>query len=522
VLADCLYRNGSELGQFFLPETTGGGIALLDFDRDGCLDVVCSGGGFPDVEQRAMKGYPGMICRGLAPFQFVAVGGPSGLDMSSVYNAAVVVADWDADGFDDVLVTGYTGLQLFQNQGDGTWESIPLSRIGIDEDQLSAAATFFDADGDGLLDLYVARYADWSFENNPQCHAPKESGSSEQVPDYCGPREYSGLPDSLYRNLGDGTFRDITESAGIDDRLRGLGVLAADLDGDRDVDLYVANDVDPNLLYRNEGNLRFTEIARRCGVACNDTGIPEGSMGIALGDYNLDGKWDLWVTNYQNEVGALYRGSGNMLFTYASNTARIPATDESAVGWGTAFSDMDLDGDEDLVIVNGHIELHSNGSTFEQRPQILENIEGKYFRRSSREGNKYLSTPQSSRSLAMGDFDRDGKMDFVSSRLNTEAALVRNRTLSRGGFLLVRLVGTQSNRNAIGTMLRLNVGERSWIRQLVGGGTYAGTNEYLVHFGVPESLAKSPATLEIRWPSGREQSISIERLNQELLVIEGE
>jgi len=521
-LAPCLYRNGSEHQLFALPETTGGGLAVLDFDRDGRMDVFSAGGGYPDLENRVLKGYPGALCRGLEGMRFASVSLRARVDLSSIYNAAIAVADYDADGFDDVLVTGYSGLQFLKNQGDGTFASLPCPEMGLVDQLWSSSAAFFDADQDGLLDLYVVHYADWSFDNNPNCSSLKGDGSQELQQYHCGPREFKGLPDSLFKNLGDGTFLDVTEGSGLEHSLRGLSVVAADLDGDLDVDLYVCNDVDPNLLYRNDGDFHFTEIGRRSGVACNDIGTPEGSMGIAVGDYNSDGKFDLWVTNYQNEIGALYRNNGNLLFTYASHAARIAATDEASVGWGTAFCDIDADGDEDLVVVNGHIEMRANGSSYDQRPQVLENMDGKWFRLVPSQVSKYLSTPQPSRSLAMADFDRDGKMDFVASRVNLDPALVLNQTPTTGSYLAVRLVGTQSNRNAIGAVARLNIAERTWVRQLVGGGSYAGTSDYLIHFGIPASHAALAGTLTIRWPSGKEQTLAVDRLNQEWLLVEGE
>lgn len=521
-LAGCIYRNGSEQQLHFLPETTGGGIAIIDYDRDGRLDIVAAGGGYPVTSEKAMLGYPGSLMRSFGNLRFSSMESNARMDLSEIYHAAIAIGDWDADGFSDLLATGYSGLQLLRNQGDGTFEKIPTMQIGLADSLWSASAAWLDADGDGLLDLYVAHYADWSYEHNPKCNSPKESGSTEQVSDYCGPRQYRGLADSLFANRGDGTFSDVSESAGISDTLRGLGVLAADLDGDRDTDLYVANDVDPNLLYRNDGGFHFTEMARRSGVACNDVGIPEGSMGIALGDFNRDGRFDLWVTNYQNEIGALYRASGNLLFSYASHGARIPLTDEGAVGWGTAFADMDLDGNEDIVIVNGHVELHSNGSTFEQRPQILQNVERKYFRLTSRDDSDFLSTPQSARSLAMADLNDDGRMDFVVSRINTEAVLVTNRTETDGAYLKVRLVGTRSNRDAIGTTARINSGTEILVRQIVGGGTYAGTNDSVIHFGIPASGSKDKPQLTILWPSGIEQKVEVDGWNQELLIVEQE
>lgn len=540
-LSESIYRNGSELGLLFLPETTGGGIGITDFDRDGRPDVICAGGGKPEPATHSMLGYPGSLCRGLEGMRFVACNEPSRFDLSAIYNAAIAVADYDADGFPDVLVTGYTGSQLLRNQGDGTWEWIPDSLSGLLDKQWSSAAAFFDADNDGHLDVYIANYANWSYDFNPICQAPAAPGTSNSqggsgvqgvqsqstpsnpavISDYCGPREFRGLTDVMYRNAGDGAFVDSSAAMGIDEKLRGLGVLAADLDGDGDVDVYVANDVDPNLLYRNDGNMQFTEVARRSGVACNDNGTPEGSMGIALGDYNLDGRFDLWVTNYQNEIGALYRNNGNLLFNYASNLARILSTDESAVGWGTAFVDMDLDGDEDVLIVNGHIEMRAVGSTFQQRPQILENIDGKYFRLVPR-NSEYLSEPQSSRALAMADFNRDGRMDYVVNRLNTQAALVMNQSQAVGRALSLRLIGTQSNRDAIGAVVRLRVGNRTWIRQRSGGGSYAASHDNIVHFGVPEALANADAEVTINWPSGQVQTASVASWNTEQLVIEGQ
>lgn len=525
-LSGTLYRNGSELGNMFLPETTGGGIAVLDFDRDGRPDLLSAGGGTPEVTSKTMLGLPGALLRNASGFVFRSVSDQARLDLSATYNCAIVVADYDADGFPDVLSTGYSGLQLFHNCGDGTLELVTTpamesagAGIGLKDSQWSSAAAFLDANNDGLLDLYVAHYANWSFENNPICKVPAGPGSSDSVIDYCGPREFKGLTDAMFENRGDGTFANISEVVGIDETLRGLGVMAADLDGDRDVDIYVSNDVDPNLLYRNDGDFHFTEVARRSGVACNDSGIPEGSMGIALGDYNLDGKLDLWVTNYQNEVNALYKNNGNLFFTYASNTARIGPTDEASVGWGTAFVDMELDGDEDLVVANGHIETRAIGSAFDQRPQILDNIEGKFFRLVPRVGN-YLALPQPSRAVAMADFNGDGLLDYAVSRLNMDAALVENRSKRLGKYIVVRLIGTSSNRDAIGTSVRLSAGGKSWVRQRFGGGSYAATGESLLHFGVPASVASDSPTLTVDWPSGKSQTITLDGWDRDVLVVE--
>ena len=518
-IPEAVVRTGSEQGNLFLPETTGAGIAVMDFDRDGQSDIFCAGGGYADVPSRIMKGYVGSVHRGLGQARFKHVSREACMDLSKRYSAGLSVGDYDGDGFLDLFVTGYNVGQLLRNQGDGTFEFLDGLSIGLDDRRWGASAAFFDGDNDGLADLYVANYADWSFDNNPVCGVDARFGKAQKSSDYCGPREFKGLSDVLYRNLGDGRFENISAPAGIEDTLRGLGVLAADLDDDGDVDLYVSNDVDPNLLYRNDGDFKFTEVARRSGVATNDAGTPEGSMGIALGDYNLDGFEDLWVTNYQNELNALYRNNGKLLFNYASINARIASTDQASVGWGTAFADMDCDGDEDLVVVNGHIELKPLGSTYDQRPQILENIAGKSFQLVVGDC-AYLNTPQSSRGLAMADLNQDGKLDFVTSRINTDAAVVLNKTPG-GKSLRIRLVGTTSNRDAFGARVELKIGTLKSVRQVVGGGSYASANDLIIHFGIPES-GVFPADVQVRWPSGKLENWSVSETDREWILVEGQ
>jgi hypothetical protein len=515
-LDETLFRNGKEQGLFSLPETIGGGMAFLDFDRDGKLDFVTAGGGIPLPENERMQGYPGAMMRATGNQQFIHCSSAAQIDFSATYNQAIIVGDYDGDGFRDILVTGYCALQLFRNQGDGTFESVAQS-AKLTDDQWSSSAAFLDVDSDGDLDLYVVHYADWSFQNNPICNSHYEVNKR----DYCGPRDFKGLRDGIFENMGDGTFRDRTTDSGMLIASRGLGVIAADFDDDNRVDIYVANDVENNLLYHNRGEWRFDEMGVRSGVACDDQSRPEGSMGIAIGDYNLDGKFDLFVTNYQTEICALYRNESNLSFSYASRSTKLSPTDEQSVSWGTAFNDLDLDGDEDVIVINGHLESYSSGSPYEQMPQPLENIDGKFFRLSRNSVGKYFNTPQPGRGLAMGDVDGDGLVDFGVTRLNQPMALVRNTSKPQGRFLSIQAIGTASNRDAIGAKLTLQVGDRKWIRQIYGGGSYSSTSDLAVHFGVPSSVASLPARLSIRWPSGVEQMIPVE-LDQHLMVIEGQ
>lgn len=515
-LEETAFQTGKQQGHFAMPETIGGGLALFDYDCNGVLDIVVSGGGALHVSESSVNGASGALLRANGHGGYSSCSNHACLDFSATYNEAVVSCDYNGDGFMDVLVTGFSALQLYRNQGDGTFEEVH-QEAGLDDQLWSSGAAFFDADSDGDLDLYVVHYANWAFNNNLECF----SSHASKKRDYCGPRDFTGLPDTLYENLGDGTFRDITATAGLTTASRGLGIIAADLDDDNDVDIYVANDVAENFLYRNQGKLSFSEVGVRSGTACDDLGRPEGSMGIALGDYNLDGRFDLFVTNYEAEVCALYRNEGKLSFTYASRLAKITMLDEQSVSWGTAFNDLDLDGDEDLIVINGHLESYSENSPYQQLPQPIENVEGKYFRIARENAGTFFNTPQSGRGLAMGDLDGDGLVDFGVTRLDQPLALLRNTSKAQGDFVSVRLVGIQSNREAIGAKLTLTSGSKKQVRQVVGGGSYSSSSDRAVHFGVPKDKENAPCQLSIRWPSGLEKTVTVER-NSTLLVVEGQ
>lgn len=513
-LGELIFENGADLGHFTLPEPLGGGSAIVDFDRDGVLDIIGAGGGTVSVEEKKLLGRNGKVWRGMSPFHHVDVTANTRVDLSESYNHGIIASDYDADGFMDFLVTGYEALLLFRNQGDGTFE-VTTEQANLDNNLWSCCAAFFDADNDGDLDLYIARYANWSFDNNPQC----VSRFAPTKQEYCGLRHLQGMQDSLYENSGDGTFRDVSELIRVDIPSRGLGVMAADFNGDRLVDLYVANDVQSNFLFRNHGSWSFAEVGVRAGVAVGQDGQPEGSMGIALGDYNLDGRFDLWVTNYDNDVNALYRNDGHMSFTYSAHSAKIPATDELTVGWGTFFNDLDLDGDEDLVVANGHLERFAPGS-LKQRALILENIEGSFFRLWPKMDAAF-SNPQSGRGLAAADFDHDGLVDMIVSRIGDTHRQFRNVSRRQGAFLLVNLIGTSSNRDAIGTTIKLKLGKREFVRHVYGGGSYVSTSDREIHFGIPTGLG-SQASLTIAWPSGLDQAIELSNLDQRITIIEGQ
>jgi hypothetical protein len=473
----------------------GGGLAAFDYDCDGHADLAYAEGGRFRPEQKEVNGLPGWLFQGLGDWRFRPVLQQSRLDLSRHYHHGVHVSDFDNDGFPDLLITGYGGLQLWHNLGDGTFQEL-AGVVGLIDSNWSSTAAWGDLEGDGDLDLLVAHYADWSFDNNPPCVV-------RGVRDVCGPRDFRGVDHLFFRNLGDGRFEPMPKEF-LAPGGRGLGVLASDLDADGDTDWYVANDEEANYLYRNEGDGRLTEIGLRSGTALDDAGTPDGSMGVGVGDYNNDGKFDLFVTHYETETCALYSQSSRLNFLHMSRRTNVTAMGSLFVGWGVVFNDFDLDGDEDLVTVNGHAVRQSLLAPVDQLPVLLENLNGKSFRMAGELAGPFFQKPVSARGLAAADFNRDGKMDLATSTVLQDVAIVENQSEAEGAWLKVQLVGTRSNRDGIGATLSLQGKERTIHRNVYGGGSYASTSERLVHFGMDKSQLQDGRfpRLTVRWPSG--------------------
>ncbi|MFN9551623.1 MAG: FG-GAP repeat domain-containing protein, partial [Pirellulaceae bacterium] len=385
------YNDGREDEVYSIIESLGGGLAAFDYDCDGHVDLAYAEGGRFRAEQKEVVGLPGWLYQGLGDWRFRPVLQQSRLDLSRHYQHGVHVSDFDNDGFPDLLVTGYGGLQLWHNVGDGTFQEV-ASVVGLVDPNWSSTAAWGDLEGDGDLDLLVAHYADWSFDNNPPCVV-------RGVRDVCGPRDFRGVDHLFFRNLGDGRFEPMPKGF-LAPGGRGLGVLASDLDADGDTDWYVANDEEANYLYRNEGDGRLTEIGLRSGTALDDAGTPDGSMGVGVGDYNNDGKFDLFVTHYETETCALYSQSSRLNFLHMSRRTNVTAMGSLFVGWGVVFNDYDLDGDEDLVTVNGHAVRQSQLAPVDQLPVLLENLNGKSFRMAGELAGSFFQKPVSARGLA--------------------------------------------------------------------------------------------------------------------------
>jgi hypothetical protein len=488
------YRNGEEFGHFSILESLGGGVGLFDYDNDGDMDLICpAGGGFDDTGQ--LTSLPIGLFRNEGQWKFLATANVGNVQSSRFYSHGAAVADTNNDGFADVLITGFGGLQFFENNGDGTFTETAIE-AGLTDNLWSSSAAFGDLNHDGNSDLYVAHYVDWSPENNPVCDGPTP-GTRE----VCSPRRFNPLPDILYLSNGDGTFRDATTDAGLMSDGKGLAVQIADVNLDGQSDIYVANDTVPNFLYRGNGTLPLEDVSNKSGASLSDSGTPDGSMGVDVGDFNLDGLPDIWVANYERESFALYRNEGNFFFQHISRSTGVTAVGGLAVGWGSVFFDFDSDGDEDVFVSNGHVIRYPRNAPLRQNPLLFQNEGGLRFVNVAPQAGPFLESPQMGRGVASGDLDNDGDVDLVISRINETVALLSNESeLNRS--LIVQLIGTQSNRDATGAWLTVRTTPESPVmtRQIKGGGSYASSSDRRQFFGIGQSSTVSELT--VHWPCG--------------------
>ena len=521
-----MYRDGQEAGNYAILESLGGGAALFDYDGDGALDIFLPGGGHYGLHNEIL-GNPGALFRndgartgGNCAYQDVT--SLAGVQQAPYYSHGAAVGDYNDDGFPDLLVTGYGGLALFHNQGDGSFVEMAQA-AGLTDALWSSSAAWGDLDGDGVLDLFVAHYVNWSFANHPFCDAGQENQR-----EVCPPKKFEGLPDVLYFGNGDGTFRDGSGEAGLlnvghpsgaamFDADKGLGVLLADVDLDGDLDIYVANDTVPKFLYRNKGHGTFDEIGCQCGAALSDSATADGSMGLDIGDFNLDGLPDLWVANYERESLALYRNEGDCQFLHVSRSTGVTAVGALFVSFGTLFLDFDRDGDEDIFVTNGHVIRYPVNAPLRQLPLLFENRNGRFVNVAQAAG-PYLASPHLGRGVAGGDIDNDGDIDLVLSPINEPAAVLVNESPNDNHWLKVRLIGVKSQRDAVGAHVTLATSAGKQTRQVKGGGSYLSQSDYACFFGIPQG-AKLEG-LSIRWPSGSTQKVTGLDVDRSIVVIE--
>ena len=519
------YQNGQQSGHFTMLETLGGGVAMLDYDNDGDMDLAFALGGrfsgdedsVAEISSNGIKLY-----RNDGQLKFTDVTKQSGLANSvAFYNHGMFAQDYDSDGNIDLLVTGYGGIAVLHNDG-GTFTNV-TSTLGLNDPSWSVGAAWGDIDGDGTLELYVGHYVDWSFANNPRCSTANDRfldrATSSQAPEreVCSPREFNGLADRIYKFDDNGQLVDISKQVGLRDDGKGLAVMLADVDLDGDLDVYVANDTTPNFFYKNDGSGSFNESATVCGVGFDNSGKADGSMGIDLGDYNLDGLPDLFVSNFQNEQFALYRNLGQGMFQHVSSSTGMLTLSSGYVGWGTVFLDADRDGDEDIFVANGHVQRSPLNATVSQMPVAMENVDGRFHQVNQSVG-LYFTTQHEGRGIAMGDLNNDGMVDMVISHVNDAPAILINRTENNNKTLVIQLRGVASNRAAVGARITVTSENSTWQRQIKGGTSFASTHDPRVFFGIPENDVVKQVT--VHWPSGITQVVDSVDLEKPLTLTE--
>jgi hypothetical protein len=488
-----------DVSKDYIIDSIGSGAAWLDYDNDGNLDLLIVNGSTRDNMKRG--GDPMVtLYQNDGHGHFKDVTASAGLTHRG-WGMGVCVADYDNDGFPDVYITAWGPNVLFHNNGNGTFTDVTKS-AGVGDPRWSTGCAFGDYNKDGYVDLYVANYVAFDERKIPK---RGEGCSYMTLATYCGPMNLPGEADVLYRNNGNGTFTDVTKSAGINDPgYYGLGVLFADLDGDGWPDIYVANDSVPHFLFHNNRDGTFTERGLIAGVAMSGNGRAQAGMGVDAGDYDSDGNLDLIVTNFSHDYNTLYENSGSGFFTDVSHLSGIARGAAAYMGWGTSFVDFDNDGFLDLFFANGHvypdIDSHGLGTTYLQRKQLFRNLGNKRFQDVTDEVGGGLLLKKSSRGAAFGDFDNDGDIDVVVLNLNDRPTLLRNDTPKGNHWVTIRLVGTKSNRDGIGAKLRLRAGGRTQTAEVRGDGSYLSHNDMRAHFGL--GAADRVQSLEIRWPSG--------------------
>ena len=509
----------------FLPETMGGGVALFDADGDGRLDVFFTNGAALSPETSSTRPpdkreprYWNRLYRNAGNWSFEDVTERSGL-AGTRYDFGAAAADYDNDGDTDLHVTGYDGNSLFRNNGNGTFTDVTAA-AGARVSGWSSSAAFVDYDHDGRLDLYVGRYLDWRWEANIVC-PPADGGGRA----YCHPRHFAPIASVLLRNNGDGTFADASAASGIGaHRGKALGVAIHDFDRDGAIDLFVANDSMQQFLFRNAGRGTFVETALEAGAGYDDDGRSFAGMGVDAGDYDNDGWADVVVTTLSLERYALYRGTGEARFEYASHSTGVGRATLQNSGWGTKLVDLDNDGRRDLFVAQGHVldtvSRARQGFDYLQPPLALRN-DGRTFVDVSPSLGRAFARPAAGRGAAFGDLDDDGDIDAVISNLDAPPTVLRNDAGRAQHWLTIVLRGTRSNRDGIGAVVTV-VDERGRTQTAVcsTASSYQSANDRRVHFGLGEAAAVR--RVEIKWPAGTVQVVTDVSIDRFLDVTETE
>lgn len=520
------YDNGME-GNFYFPEIMGGGAALFDYDNDGLLDLylvqagaIGPGIGPEDREQgdRLYRNVSSRDAGGRWVVRFSDVTEQAGIDARG-YGMGVAVGDYSGNGYADIYVLNFGDNQLWRNNGDGTFTDA-TAEVGVNDARWSVSGSFADYDGDGQLDLMLVNYADYDFDRHRECLA---AGSSRQ--DYCSPSAYEPAGDRLFRNLGDGRFRDVTGAAGLaGSKSHGLGVISADLDADGRTDIYVANDGSANFYWRNQGDLRFDNDALLAGNAVNAGGAAEAGMGVDAADYDHSGSEDIFISHLKRETNTLYRNSGEGWFSDVTSASGLGAPSLPYTGFGTAWADIDNDGRLDLVVVNGAVTeeeaLATAGDPFpyHQNNQIFIGNGNGRFTDATKNGGAPFAASRVSRGAAFGDIDNDGRMDIVVVNVNASIEVLLNR-IDRGHHWL-GLDPVCDGRHAAGVRAWLIEDDAPEVlRRSRTDGSYASAHDRRILFGLgPDNRARD---IRVQWPDGSMETFAGLGVGQYHEIIKG-
>lgn len=504
-------------GQKYFMETLGSGAAFFDYDADGDADLYFVNGA-PLPGYVAEEVPTNCLYQNNGDGTFTDVTEIAGVGDTG-YGHGCAVGDYNNDGQLDLYVTNYGANRLYRNNGDGTFTDV-TEIAGVMEPRWSSSCAFADYDGDGYLDLYVVNYIVFDIDENPWCGL-KEKG----IRAYCEPDNFPAQSDTLFRNNGDGTFTDVTKSAGIYNTTgKGLGVVWGDYNNDGAPDIYVANDSTENLFYHNRGDGTFEEVGFMVGVALSEDGAAENGMGTAFGDWNNDGWFDLTVTNYAQQTNTLYHNDADGFFTDTTATTKTAQVTYPYLGWATAFIDYDNDGYQDLFVANGHLhenlaELGQQG-TYGQRNLLFRNNYDDTFTEVSETLGPGMRLEDVSRGATFADYDLDGDIDIVVTNSNTVPRLLRNDGGNEKNWLQVRLVATKGTTDAIGARVSIKTGDLTQTREVRSGDGYLSQRDLTLHFGIGDYAQVD--SIEVRWQSGTRQLIKSVSANQMLSLKEGE
>lgn len=516
------FVNASAPEKKYIVESMSGGVAFFDYDNDGKLDIYLVNSYSVDAARAGLPRPHAALYhnRGDGTFEELAL--RAGV-ADPGWAMGVAVADYDNDGYDDLYITCFGPNRLYHNRGNGTFEEV-TAKAGVGDPRFSTGAAWGDYDRDGRLDLFVTNYVDFKLDDLPQ-FGKGQLCQYRGVPVQCGPRGLRGAGDTLYHNNGDGTFTDVSKAAHVDDPqgFYGLGVVWTDFDDDGWPDVFVANDATPNYAYRNNHDGTFTETGLSSGLAVDENGTEQGSMGISIGDYDRDGRLDMIVTNFADQYNTIYHHNPDHTFTDASRATKT-ANPGIYVGWGTAFFDYDNDGWLDLMVVNGHVypqlEGAFPGAQYKQRKLFYRNLRNGTFTEIASSLGEALLEPRASRGVAFGDYDNDGDVDVIVNDLDGPAMLLRNEGGNQAGhWLSLHLTGTKSNRNAIGAKVSLTAGGLTQIAEIHSGDSYLSASDRRLHFGLGENAKVENVT--IHWPSGGVEKFSNLPVNRFLSITEG-